>query len=613
MLRNRILFYTCFFAVLLGTSYSFASDIRFDVTVNKEKVSLGDTINLNLAFQGTQDISPVDLPDIYGFDWKYLGPSSRMSVVNGKVSSSVTHMYVLIPLEVGEFSVPPLSIYYKGKTYKSDPISIEVVSGPVSQAPAKARTKFSTDTYEGKIRGLDDKIFVVIEAGKRSAYINEVIPIKVKLFINKLAIKEIQYPEIEHEGFSIGEFGEPRQYTDAFQGMSYYVIEFSTDAFGTRPGELSLGPVELKCNLLMKKKQRSSSVFDDDFFGPDPFDRFFGGVYEKYPLNLKSNDIAIVIKALPAEGVPKDFDGAIGDYEFRVEASSEEVKVGDPITLKMTITGVGNFGTVNIPVIEADGDFKVYDPEIKQDRTGKTFEQVIIPKNTLIKEVPEVSFSFFDTNTDSYRTLKRGPIPIKVKALPAGEKMQIFETPESATRVAQKREILGRDIIYIKSDPGALREKGDFFCKKSIFVPLEAVPIVVFIAIFFLYRRKEHLASDIRYARRLRAPGKARRGIVSARAAMNSKDTNKFFDAVFKTLQEYVGDRFHLSTAGITLNVAESLKIRGVEGKTLDKLKACFEACDRARYAASTVTEEDMKSTMKLLEEVIDELERSRS
>ena len=91
--------------------------------------------------------------------------------------------------------------------------------------------------------------------------------------------------------------------------------------------------------------------------------------------------------------------------------------MGDPITLKMTISGEGNFKTVNIPTLNFGDAFKVYEPELQQDEGIKTFKQVIIPKSDTIKEIPEVRFSFFDTNLGRYSTITEGPVPIEVTAL----------------------------------------------------------------------------------------------------------------------------------------------------------------------------------------------------
>ncbi|MCQ9206503.1 MAG: BatD family protein [Omnitrophica bacterium] len=612
MAPNRKIIF-CLIVLLLSnfTVSAFARDIRFEVTVDKNKVSLNSTVSLNLTFYGTQSINRIDLPDIHGFNWRYFGPSLKMSIINGRATRSITHMYVLIPIEAGEFSVPPMSVYYNGRTYESNPIPITVVRGPVS-APAPG----TKESYGSTVRDLGDKAFLVLEAGKKKAYVNEVIPVTVKLYVNKLAIKDIYPPMLAHRKFSIDEYEKPRQYKEILNGIPYDVIEFNTNAFGNRPGELTLGPAELKCSLLLRRKTRNrrhSSIFgDDDFFGPGAFDSFFGGGYEKYPLNLKSESVPVTVAELPIEFVPNDFTGALGNYQFYLEASPKEVKVGDPITLKLVIAGEGNFNTVKNPALRADGDFKIYDPDVKQDETGKVFEQVIIPKTVNVKEIPAVTFSFFDTSSGKYKSITRGPMPIKVNPLPKGEELIIFETPEGPAGAARAREIFGKDIIYIKDSPGLLKKRGAFLCRNKLFIALQFIPILCVIFTIVFQRRKERLERDIPYARRLAAPRKAGRNLKRARQFLSAGDSQQFFDAVFKTLQEYLGDKFHLPTAGITSNVVEALRGYNIDSGIIDSLKECFGNCDTARYAQSSITKEDMSRTLTLLEGVIDKLERAK-
>ena len=107
---QKLIFYlVCFFSISLSYP-GYSQTIDFEVTVDRPRVSLGNSTQLNLTFHGTQDVSAPDLPDIVGFNWQYLGPSTRMSVVNGKVSSSITHIYTLLPLKVGKFEIPSFSL-----------------------------------------------------------------------------------------------------------------------------------------------------------------------------------------------------------------------------------------------------------------------------------------------------------------------------------------------------------------------------------------------------------------------------------------------------------------------------------------------------------------------
>ncbi len=587
----------------------FAEDVSFEATVDRTKVSLGASVRLNLSFYGAKDVSVSELPDIDGFNWRYLGPSRRISIVNGKSFSSVTHIYALTPLKAGTFGIPSLSVQYKGQTYTSKPILIKVVQAPLSQ-PLAAQQPGQQDS---EARDLKDRVFLIMQVDKGKAYVNEIIPLTIKLYVNKLAIRDIQYPQFVHQGFSVDEFAEPKQYQGLLNAIAYDVIEFNTNVFGTHPGELILGPAELRCNLMIRGQRRRGSVFGGSFFSSDFFNRFSWLNYEKYPLNLKSADIPVTIMPLPPENVPADYSGAVGNYRFFVEASPKQVKVGDPITLKMTVSGRENFKTVNIPSLNFGDDFKLYDPDIRQDKETKTFEQVIIPKSDAVKEIPKIRFSFFDPKSGTYKTIVKGPIPIKVNPLARGEELRVFELPAGGKMPFRKKEILGRDIIYIKDTPGRLSRNGQFLSEDRIFIAIQFIPLLGIIFTLIFHKRRERIKTDIRYARRLRAPGEARKNLRQARRFLDLKQSDKFFDVVFKTLQEYLGDKFHLPTAGITSNIVEDFRSgKIIDERLLNMLEGCFGNCDRARYAPASITEGQMINTFELLEEIIDALEKAK-
>jgi hypothetical protein len=128
-----------------------------------------------------------------------------------------------------------------------------------------------------------------------------------------------------------------------------------------------------------------------------------------------------------------------------------------------------------------------------------------------------------------------------------------------------------------------------------------------------LKKRRDRLSTDIGYARRLKAPRKAGKGIKEAEQYLHNNMTHDFYDSVFRTLREYIGNRFHLASGGITVDDVEHvLKERNIEASVMDKIKNIFAKCDMARYAPAELGAEKRESTLKELKETIDFLERNK-
>ena len=83
--------------------------------------------------------------------------------------------------------------------------------------------------------------------------------------MNSLAVRDVQYPDIPHEGFSAGKFDQYKQYHEVKGGIDYEVIEFPVTVFATQPGQLKLGPGTLLCNLIVRKPDNPGEAISGTF------------------------------------------------------------------------------------------------------------------------------------------------------------------------------------------------------------------------------------------------------------------------------------------------------------------------------------------------------------
>ena len=93
------------------------------------------------------------------------------------------------------------------------------------------------------------------------------------------------------------------------------------------------------------------------------------------------------------------------------EAASTSGSTGDPLALKIHITGRGNFDRVLTNGLPASAEWKTYKPrahfepaDSSNTRGAKTFEQSIVPLKAGAQEIPALRFSYFDPESQSYVT-----------------------------------------------------------------------------------------------------------------------------------------------------------------------------------------------------------------
>jgi len=611
----------CVFAI-----YAFADEIKFEASIDKKAVAIGETAQLGLTFYGTQNVPAPDIGNIDGCDVRYLGPSTMMTVINGAVSTSITHMYKVQPLRMGKFQFGPFEFKYDGNTYKSN-IAFLTVSEEKPKGSSKEEKKDSSAVQEDIIDSLDlkDRLFLTLKPDKISAYVNEIIPVTIKFYGNNLNISDIQLPTFNQEGFSKAQFEEPKQYRERRGGLLFDVLEFRTTIFGTRAGDYKIGPAKLKCNLVVRKRTRNVSPLDDDFMsqpgGGPYFDDFFTR-YERYPVELKSDEVQITLMPLPTEGRPADFSGAIGDYQFIFQAGPKKVKVGDPVTLKMEINGTGNFNTVIIPKLDNTEGFRIYEPQAKTEPNRKTFKQVLIPESDKIYQTPKAVFTYFDPNKKEYKSIAQGPMPLEVEKVaetPAqvigGQQIKPSEAApiNFGLNLEEKKEEPQGDILYIKEALGRVHTKDYRIYNNILFLLIFIIPLALLVSVYIIYARKDRMIRDTRYAHRAQAFKNMRKEFFELKHRLKSNDAKGFYEVLFQTMQNYLGGKLYVPVAGITFDAVEPmLKSKDVDTEIINKIGAIFEVCDRAKFALSNIDEFKMKDDMKELEEIIRYFERKK-
>ncbi len=595
MIRSK--FFLVLFFVMAWMPCVLAEDISFEATVDSNQLTLGNSAHLMLTVKGTQKVDPVSLPQIDGFDARYVGPQTQVSVVNGNYSSSKVFIYSLFPNKAGHFKIPSISVVIDGKEYHSNPIAMDVSDSASANEGGGTSGALTAQS-------LQDKIMLIMGTPKREVYLHEQIPLSIKLLFTDVTVNDIQYPSLDLTGFIKQDFAPPAQTQEVINGRNFNVVDFKTFISPTRTGVLVLGPAKLQANLLYRSEgQGARSLFDSDVFG-----NFFT-TYEKRILTANSQSFALNVLPLPEEGRPQDFSGAVGKFDFNAAISPSQVNVGDPITLRMTITGDGNLKAVTAPALN-DPEFKTYDPQVKDEGGTKTIEQVIIPTSTAIKEVPAFNFSYFDTQEKQYKTITRGPFPVTVNAPKPGDEFKAVGF-ESSTPTVKTNEEVGRDIVFIKERLGSVRPQGYHIYQTIGFWLSIVIYWIIWSAILVLYILRRRIKTDERFARKFKAPRQARLGLEQAQEFMNKGNTKEFYTVVVKTLKDYLGNQLHIPSGGMTLSTVErTLGAKNIDEKVIQSIKTIFEAADMVRFASAQLDEGNMDKTFESVKSIIDHLER---
>lgn len=542
-------------AVLLGLlgGAGGASAASLTATVDRNVVPVGESIRLSLIFEGVGANSPPPLPPIANFR---TGPSSgyrsEISIVNGRQTARHIFEYTLQAAQPGATIIPSIQAQAGGQVFSTQPINVKVLTAAESAQAQNAATA--------------SLAFLRLVVPRTDVYLGEPFPVEIHLYWR--SAKDIRMPQLKADGFTTTPPPEPTQSRTQVGNAVYNLAVFRLSARAARSGALTLGPAEESLTLFTRQD-------------------FFGQALDPRPTTLKSDAIAMNVLPLP-DGAPEGFNGTIGSYQLAVNAGPTSVAVGDPITVRVKITGNGPLDALTYPSQSAWRDFNLYPPTSTVESSdplglagSKNFEQVIIPQNHEIKRLPPFKFSFFDPQARQYRTLTGPEIALNIRAGTGSGTPPPMLTNTTARSDSPRED----DLIHIRPHLDLIAASSPLVARPW-FHALQIVPVALWLGLFLRRRQSESLANNPRLRRQREVAQRIREGLPTLRAHSEAGRSDDFFALLFRLLQEQLGERLDLPASAITESVIDDhLKPRSLAPDTLQALRELFQACNQARYA----------------------------
>jgi hypothetical protein len=357
----------------------------------------------------------------------------------------------------------------------------------------------------------------------------------------------------------------------------YTLVPIEVALKAIKAGPQTIGPVTFGLVVELPSSGRPRNVFDIFNHG------------EQRQLSVATGTETLQSLMLPREGAPPDFNGAIGRFTMNMTAGPTNISAGDPITVRVQISGRGSLDGLSLPDQPAWHDFKTYPPTAKVETTDKlglqgtkTFEQIVTPQNADIKALPPISFSFFDPDVKGYRTLTQPAVPLLVR--PGA----VSAAPMVVT--SQKRQENSpppaQDIVPNKQRLGTLAQIGPPLVQQAWFLTLQSVPLLAFVSAVVIRRRAESLAHNPRLRRQREVVHIVEKGLRDLKQFASENNSEAFFGTLVRLLQEQLGERLDLPATAITEAVVEErLRPRGVPEGILSHLQELFQLSNLARYA----------------------------
>jgi hypothetical protein len=561
------------FLIFVLVSSTIFGQVKVTASLDARKVLVKESFTWKLEVEGSDVMPSVRLGDI---DKVALlsGPmqSSNYSIVNGRTSSKKTISYTFVAMEAGQVVFPAVSVHLGTKTYKTEPLRLEIVA---------------TRSADGKLASASQTVYLRAIPSKSSVYLGEPLTVRYKLF-TKVGVYNYQVEKLpDAVGFwaeDIPQSAQPRLVSEVIDGVRYNTAVLKTVLYyPTRSGELVIDPLKTELEIEVKSNQRSTRRFNDPFFN----DPFFSGK-RKATKNFLSNPLKINVKALP-DPRPYKFSGAVGNFQIRAGLDTNAVFANDAVGLSISLTGSGNFKSLQLPEPKVPEGIDIFKPERTENVSIKGMKHTGSKKSTYLL-VPRISgeifidpieFTYFDLKTQKYVTRTSGKI-----------KMSVYDAEGSQPVVTsgysrEEVELMQEDIRYIKSADEKFSSTQTSSLGGSFWM-LHIFGILAIVGTFAYEFRSRRLEGNVDLWRRTTAIKQARKQIKKAEKL--SEDSEELRALLHQCITGFIGARLNVSENTLDTSEFNELLIKhGIHQEIVDENMAFLEGLAMDRFAPGAV------------------------
>ncbi len=582
-----------------------AEKLSAQAALDRTEVYVGESFTYQIQVQGHDKPDKPDISGIRGFTAQSLGGqqnnSSSITIINGRITRNIRSGYIfsyrLTPKKIGNLTIPPIKVSAGGQTVSTQPVRIKAAR-PTEAEDFKLRIELSTvKTYIGQPITLTVTWFIgkdvegfqfglPVLTDKRFAVTDLDIPIDPKQ-------KDLYLRIPVGDDEVIGKKGRA-----ALDGKEYMTVRFQKILIPRKSGTIKIPQGTVTFNALMgyKKRPRSHDLFDD-FFSDDFFGRRKEAIYQKFV--IPSNSPVLTVLDLPEPGRPANFTGLVGQYRMTANAAPTEVRVGDPITLTIRVTGPDYLENVELPPLDQhealSRDFKIPAEMApgKVDGRVKTFTQTVRAKHKKVTAIPPIELPYFDVGHGQYAVARTEPIPITVSST----RIVTAEDAEGSAVSEEAKielETWTEGIAYNYEDLSALKDQAQSLSSwitSPLWIVLLVLPPLGYFILLFSVTFTRRWRADPAAKQARRAYGHLVRALKNSRKLASDKpvQTNA---SVLEAFRQYLGSKLRLPPGVLTFSdVKDALRERGVDGVAIEDLKCLLEECEASRYAGTAVSD----------------------
>jgi hypothetical protein len=568
-----------------------AAEPVFTQRVDRTEVGTEDTFRLIVQVVNPPAGAQVQFPAPEDFEVLSSSQSTERSIqlLGGgppTLTETRRHTLVLRATRPGTLTIPPATLVTPARSWRTESVRLRVREGSVPDTRARSRANDPLQGFPGLPPDLDEPLrlpevriprgdsdlFLRASLDRDELYVGEQATLSLYIFsrVDLSSVDAVSMPKLE--GFWSEDVESPSQLSGEqriVDGVPYRAYLLRRRAlFPMKAGELAISPAEADITT--------------------------GFLFAGHRVHRVSNPLTVKVKPLPPGAPPGMQSANVGQWRLTLEATPPRVELGQPVTVRVTLEGVGNVKNVSPPRLTGPRSVRIFDPTTS-DRMApgrnkvqgvRVHEYLVMPQQTGTFTLPALEFPYFDPRARRYDVSRTEPVTITVEPGAGGSATASAAAPSSPDADGPKNVLSGGGLRPLRHEATFSRPRPPLWLH-PLFLPAVLAPLLLWLGAVLVGAARGRLRAADAGGAHQRQAREARRRLAAAQQLVGQgASAAAFYTEVERALLGFLEARLRTPVVGLTREALDAQLVQaGVEAERRMRVRSVLDACDAGRFA----------------------------
>ena len=588
------------FLLLLLLSATVKAQKAFRSIVPLEPVVMGEAFQVQYIIDDGINAANFYAPAFSGFRVIagpniYIGSATQSS----NFRRSKNFVFTLLPLSTGKLIIPGATINIDDRQIKSNNTFIEVISKEAAvsrfnkgQGGGSAYFLRPGENVQEKIR---QNLFLKIMVDKRSCFVGEPVLAIFKLY-SRLESKSDIVKNPGFYGFTVHDMVNLADKQVGTEKVNEKVYDVHTirkvELYPLQAGVFTIDAMEVKNKIEFSRsavnKKTEQVIVEGVLANNGKEDEDVNT--EKFENSMSTEPVTINVKPIPVSNKPASFDGAVGLFSIAAKAVKNKATKNEGDVLEITISGKGNFVQLNPPVVDWPAGMEGFEPSVKDSLqktisplTGsRTYRYAFTTTNPGTYIIPAISFSFFNPDTGSYKTINTAALKVNIDNNKSNSNIDILQSEDKSSSNRTSYLLIGAIVLSVI---GSL--------------------------IWFLSTRKTKILKNKIELKDNKKGSLSVEEVLASTALLLQGDNKQFYYSLRQSIWIFFATHFNLSGSEMSKeNIIIKMKEKNLDMNIVDELQGILQQSEAGLFTNVNITDDKVR-LLSRTKEVLEAINKS--